>query len=461
MARIVQTRDAEFSVFQSAIDEVAVKEKAGGAQSLAEAMTSTTRPGVEDPMVRQAALLVPDVKEMIATKATALTVGPAPTGPVTEGVGGRVKYCAALAFNLAKAKFHGDTELAEQCSKNLSAVTGTCDPRYKEAAEQTVTYFKLLHGVIPYIQWQELGDYVIDDGGKTLGSDAKVAVIGDWGTGQEQAFKVLVSLAKKSPDVVIHLGDVYYSGTDAEEQHYFFDNWCKYLNVPVDATTRRVKSRKPATFGLVGNHDMYTGGAAYYKMIQQLGQRASFFCLRNEQWQFIGLDTGYFDHGLGGPCTHLAPEQAAWLRDKMDNNGDRKTVLLSHHQLFSNQETFDAKDGTEAGATNPLLLAEVAPILPKVNLWLWGHQHEFVAYNDPRVRGRCMGHGGYPVGVTEIEKPGTAIALDTAIAAQQKGKNFWDNGYAIVALNGAGATVTYYAVDENGNERSSASSETI
>ena len=54
-----------------------------------------------------------------------------------------------------------------------------------------------------------------------------------------------------------------------------------------------------------GNHEMYALGKAYFKiMLQTLGmrepstgqvrpQKASFFCLENEHWRIIGLDTGY------------------------------------------------------------------------------------------------------------------------------------------------------------------------
>lgn len=462
MARIVQTRDPELSLFQSAIDEIAIHSKAGGgAQSVGDAISNTDRPGVEDPMVREAAFLIPDVALMRMSSQSVLPTGPAPTGAVTEGVGEVVKYCASLAFNLAKAKFTGNTAVAEQCQADLTAKTGTCDARYAEAAEITLKYFNAMHGTIPYVDWKDQSDFVIDGTANILPTNAKIAVIGDWGTGQDQALAVLTRLAEKAPDVVIHLGDVYYAGTDNEQQFYFFDNWCKILGLTTDAN-RQVTSTHPATFSIPGNHDMYTGGAPYYKMIKQLGQQASFFCLRNKDWQFIGLDTGYHDHGLGDPSTHLPDRQSDWLADKVNNSNNRKTVLLSHHQLFSNRELFTSGARGEAPApVNPLLLKDVEPILKNINLWLWGHEHAFTAYADDRVKGRCMGHGAYPVGIPELGTPGNAIKVDPAIALQQHGNKFWDNGYVIIELNGPSATVTYYAVDENGDERDSPSTETI
>jgi len=49
-----------------------------------------------------------------------------------------------------------------------------------------------------------------------------------------------------------------------------------------------------------GNHEMYARGMAYFDVfLPRLGlaggtpQQASFFCLENDHWRFIALDTGY------------------------------------------------------------------------------------------------------------------------------------------------------------------------
>jgi 3',5'-cyclic AMP phosphodiesterase CpdA len=458
MARIYQHPDPELSLLQSAIDQVAIQQKAGGAQSLGEAIANNDRPGVDDPMVFQAAALAADISSMRAAGQTYLQPG-VPPGAAAEGIAEGAKYCISLAYNYAKAKLKGDAATAQQCWADLHAPFGSCDPRYAQAATDAAGYFIAAQGKIPYVPWKSISDFVIDDG-SSLPANAVVAVVGDWGTGQPEALAVLEAVAARNPDVVIHLGDVYYAGTDPEEQNYFFDNWRKILNLTCDAN-RKVTSPRPKTFSLPGNHDMYCGGQPYYKMIEQLGQDASFFCLRNQYWQFIGLDTGYYDHSVVGPCTHLAPGQPEWLADKMVNNGKRKTLLLSHHQLFSNSETFDPMNGTPASSTNPLLMAEVGNVLSRVNLWLWGHQHQFVAYADPRVKARCIGHGAYPVGISEIGQVSPTIPLDATIVPQQHGGDFWDQGYALIQLNGPSATVTYYAIDDTGNERSGPSSETI
>jgi hypothetical protein len=43
-----------------------------------------------------------------------------------------------------------------------------------------------------------------------------------------------------------------------------------------------------------------------------LGQEASYFNLRNSQWQIIGLDSGYKEYGLQNP-------QLEWLTAQLDS----------------------------------------------------------------------------------------------------------------------------------------------
>jgi len=70
--------------------------------------------------------------------------------------------------------------------------------------------------------------------------------------------------------------------------------------------------------------------------------------------------------------------------------GSREVVLFSHHQPFSQLD----KQG-------PKLVAKIEPILKsgRIHTWFWGHEHRCVIYNahpDWGVKGRCVGHGGFP-----------------------------------------------------------------
>ncbi len=64
---------------------------------------------------------------------------------------------------------------------------------------------------IPYVRPADVGNYTIP-----IKAGAKIALFGDWGTGGEPARRILEQMRQQQPDVVVHLGDIYYSGTDSE-----------------------------------------------------------------------------------------------------------------------------------------------------------------------------------------------------------------------------------------------------
>src|SRR5262249_41446364 len=96
-----------------------------------------------------------------------------------------------------------------------------------------------------------------------------------------------------------------------------------------------------------------------------------------------GLDTGYYEHDL-------AMGQAEWLEGLVAGAGGRKVILFTHHQPFSLAE----KQG-------PKLVEKLGALLERRRIfaWYWGHEHRCVL-SAPHpawgLRGRCIGHGGYP-----------------------------------------------------------------
>jgi hypothetical protein len=78
--------------------------------------------------------------------------------------------------------------------------------------------------------------------------------------------------------------------------------------------------------------------------------QTSFFCLQNQDWRVIGIDTGYNSigvpilsgvpwinsiPGIGGDCELPAP-LVQWLKDAVRPAEDaRGVILLSHHQNYS------------------------------------------------------------------------------------------------------------------------------
>jgi hypothetical protein len=216
-------------------------------------------------------------------------------------------------------------------------------------------------------------------------------MMGDWGTGLYGAPVCADTIGKdpKGCGLLLHLGDVYYSGTEKEVAERFLALWPQ---VP-GATSRALNS----------NHEMYTGGHAYFNQtLHQFGQASSCFAWRNDHWLLVGLDSAYLDHDLG-------MGQAEWLEGLVAGAGGRKVVLFTHHQPFSLVE----KQG-------PKLVDKLAGLLDdrRIFAWYWGHEHRCVIY-DPHpawgLHGRCIGHGGYPYFRTK--PPGAELARQTGDVA--------------------------------------------
>ncbi|MFL6334292.1 MAG: metallophosphoesterase [Pyrinomonadaceae bacterium] len=359
----------------------------------------------------------------------------------TRGALDTVKYCADMARGMASeawnAHVRGNRAEYDAYKKALTARFGDCDPRFADALKKYME-FLLRRGSVPYRPCQNPSDFVIDD---RLPERATIGLVADWGTGQPEALQVLEQVKRQKPDVAIHLGDIYYAGTASEVENYFYRPWQKVLQPETSGITSLV---------LAGNHDLYAGGQPFYDLLDRIGQPASFFCLRNKHWQLIGLDTALHDQ-LGGPPTSLEPTELEWLRDKVQNAGGRRTVLLSHHQLFSTNEQF----GESKLSYNPILKGQVGPLLPQVDLWLWGHEHDLVIFGEHLglKRGRCIGGSAFPVGKYEMpdvqKNPEVPFNKDVVL---NKGAAFYQHCYAVMRLDGPSATVDYYE-DSDGGRR--------
>ena len=431
MAHLEQFRDPDLSLWQSAVDEVVAKRTGAARAESVGGAPVIQRPDSSDSMVQGA------IVDLAAENANQPLQAPTSAGPaVTEGVGGFAQFCSTVARQLAWAKIKGDDAQVQACQAQFDKF-GQCDPGWMEVAEKYAQFqlqIKLQGGKVPYRVYNEVDDFVIDG---RLPANAKVGIVGDWGTGDATAKQVLAQMSRKKPDAVIHLGDIYYSCTDFEAQSYFLQIWKTYFD-----------PAKVPSFTLSGNHDMFGGGQPYYALIDQLKQQASYCCLRNDNWQFVMIDTGLHDRTPGG-CepTFLEDSEVAWVKRRIATAGTRKTVLLSHHQLFTRYSNIvDPPPAGKPGmAVNPKLQQQLSDVLPQVALWLWGHEHDLVVYEKQmNVLARCLGHGAFPVLASappKVQHP--EIPANDAIRPTANG-NFFCHGYAIMELQGANATVSYY-----------------
>lgn len=439
MAQMKQARSRELSLWQSAVDEVVSKGSAGGQALDANSRAAIRRPDQADNLVAAASDLAKSLDQ-----GESLPETPQAVAAATLGVGDTVKFCSVTALKLARARVKailtGDDSDVRRFEAELGTQFGQCDPRWA----QVIAVYVAAHstqGPIPYRRHKQLSDFVIDG---QLPDNAKIALLADWGTGQDPARFLLKQITSKKPDVVIHLGDVYYSGAAHEFQNYFYKIWQQTLKLPkVKWGAKLTAPSRPATFTLAGNHDMYAGGGPYYTTIDMLGQPASYFCLRNSQWQFIALDTGLHDADpVGGSTTFLEDSEVEWLKDKIQNAGGRKTVLLSHHQLFSAYENLGATK------VNQRLLDQLKDVLPQVTAWFWGHEHNLVIFQKyQNVLARCIGHGAFPVGVDEIGRPDPAIPTQAVTLAPDQNGGLLQHGYVLIDLNGAAAQASYFQYD--------------
>jgi hypothetical protein len=187
------------------------------------------------------------------------------------------------------------------------------------------------------------------------------------------------------------------------------------------------------------------------------GQRATYFALENDYWRVVALDTGYNTYSAKHveSDNNTQPQPVIdWLRDVVDigNATDTRGILLiSHHQYRS---AFD----------NPYLATpeQIASVLPpgRQLLWLYGHEHRLAFYDLGNAGGlslnaycRCVGVGGYPVGVSDVPKNPRAaglVAYDDRLYETVTGLFSYRtgfNGFSRLTFEGPTLTVTYHSLE--------------
>jgi hypothetical protein len=270
---------------------------------------------------------------------------------------------------------------------------------------------------------------------EALPNKCRMAVLGDWGTGMYGAPLSAQSIERDGDfQVLLHLGDVYYTGTADEILTRFLAYWPKIRT----ATTRCLN----------GNHEMYSGGTPYFGMLPHFDQHGSYFAMQNDHWLFVGLDTSYTEYELEGA-------QVAWLAELVARAGERKIVLLSHHQPFS----IDGKPTLR-------LISQLAPFLDRQQIfaWYWGHEHWCAIFDRHKrwnMYGRCVGHGGMPefrskslgqipTSPTFVRQPGRGSApgylfLDGPNThVKGHASEYTPHGYLVLELDGPQLTEEYY-----------------
>lgn len=451
--RLYNFHDVRLSLIQSCIREVICKGIEGG-----------SGPGLwgGHPILRSVSAVLQRIHDASVTDAAAARVAyraerAGQAAPPAVGTVGTASDCLDLLAEYTLAWFFQDLSALAEIRGEF--IDSSCDPGWMTALVSWIEYYG--DGRAPEYRPPQ-GDApapISLPAPASADGMLRVGVLGDWGTGEPEAIAVLDQLMQQAPDVILHVGDIYYAGTPEECQSNFLgpinEARAKYGPIPV--------------YTLAGNHDYYSGGAGYYGMIGQLNenipdatiQANSFFCLRNENWQLQGMDTGYNDHDLlkvAEDVTWLQKAEVAWHTGQIAAAGGRRVILFSHHQLFSAFQTIGS------GYTNPYLSSNLqvwrAAGRSNIVAWLWGHEHLLEVYADPGqggatlpVVGRCIGHGAFPVfNDQDLYNPKTdeIPLLPTPEPPHyiQTGDDglIYDRGYALLTLGDASGTATYYQV---------------
>lgn len=272
----------------------------------------------------------------------------------------------------------------------------------------------------------------------------QIALIGDWGTGNWRtdvnpapSTRVLnqVSALQPQPQLTIHLGDVYYAGSNDQEQHNFINIW---------------PNGSIGSLALNSNHEMYSGAIPYFRASagSPFGMQngCSYFALENKKWVIVGLDSAYFsaegglymDGSLGPPDG----TQLIFLRAQVAKG--KNVIVLTHHNGLS-------EDGQATTSLWPEVMSGF-PANSGPTLWYWGHAHAGAIYKPfgaSKVSTRCCGHGALPWG-----QASTLASSNSVDWYEHRWANDPDipqrvlNGFAVLSLSGQNIKETFY--DENG-----------
>lgn len=283
-----------------------------------------------------------------------------------------------------------------------------------------------------------------------------LAMMSDWGSDTTESDAVAHLVARYAPDYSVHLGDIYFVGTPQEVAENFTSPHASWYY------------GASGSLALCGNHEMYSNGAAYYQHLLpamyvavdgvKKSQKAAFFCLENEHWRIIGLDTGYTSVGrplqevLSPPDCHLRDEQITWLRDvvRLGDPGDKRgIVFLSHHPYISAFREDYFKPGEQ--------LSELMGDAARPVVWFWGHDHRLVGYHlgqnqsELQAYGRCIGHGGMPVETKMSVRDADVLKMafyDRRVRTRVRRHDLGYNGFVLLNLTGDQLTATYRDLED-------------
>lgn len=330
-------------------------------------------------------------------------------------------------------------------------------------------YFKSRFGKkYPYPVWDAADSGVYPVAAEN-GGEVRIAIASDWATDTDESFAIGQRMDSHDPHFTIHVGDTYYVGAPHEVVSNFLEEGAPWPR------------GSAGSFAVLGNHEMYAKGDAFFEKLMPAiglrredgsyaGQKAGFFCLENQYWRILGLDTGY--HSVGKPILEFLPfwkpdarfddKLMDWLQNtvRLNDPADKRGLLiLTHHQFISafNKEAEYQKPGSQLGS----LVGQSRKLI-----WLWGHEHKLSFFervqvkDSPQVYGRCIGFGGTPVEIEgksfqlsdKLKGYSKLVAVDRRRNKAVKDVPVGFNGYAVIKLKDDTLHIEYHDSDSHNRD---------
>lgn len=219
-------------------------------------------------------------------------------------------------------------------------------------------------------------------------------------------------------DALIHLGDTYHGGSEAE--------MLRHLVAPLLECQHKLgRTKRPALFSLCGNHDVYAGPDGYLGVLDAFDQPGRYFAIEAGPYRIACLDTTLADLGMRRHGK-LDDAQLAWLRTKQSDG--KRLIVLTHHVPRS------------AWQSASIELRDQLIGMPGLVAWYWGHEHRSVAFERDGFYGGCVGNGAFLENRTACPDP-RGVAWYPRRAActcfHTRGARHWPHGYLELELSDA------------------------
>ena len=272
----------------------------------------------------------------------------------------------------------------------------------------------------------------------SIPDDATISLLGDWGGNNRGSHEVAGIV--DTDTYVIHLGDVYYAGTNQSgfiereyEQENFLDLW---------------PGKAGLSFALNSNHDMYAHGEGLFETALsapafQAQAGHSYFCLQNSAFRIVAIDSAWYgaekgffglSDGTLGPSGKGSQVEYLTKQAEAAATSGQTLILLSHHTGLT-------VDGGKSTALWDEVLSCLTALNGKEVIWYWGHEHVGAVYskrtasNGVTVRPRCCGHSCIPWGLAKnLDNDDVEWFEHTVIGPGED--YFVANGYAKLVFEG-------------------------